>query len=182
MFEDTPLLILPQELQLRVHSQGALRKNPLVRGGCNVPSWIVHITEVFQFGVKFFILPFSVRKFFKKVDEPIHISTLHHKLISQGALKKAFVVPEYRSYQTQYFSKIFPSPLNSTLLIHFYLHLNYSALNSHIYQNCNSLCIQSALKTAYCMLFLKTFAENLEKKLVIILVFILKKSLNYKWK
>ena len=57
----------------------------------------------------------------------MHLLTLHSKLIFRVALKKALMVPEDRSYQTQYFAKIFPSPLASTLHIHFDLHLKESS-------------------------------------------------------
>ena len=66
----------------------------------------------------------------KTVGEILHLLTLYPKLIFQGALKKAFMVPECRSYQTQYFAKIFPSPLASSKHIHFYLHLNESSENA----------------------------------------------------
>ena len=52
------------------------------------------------------------------------------KLIFQGALKKAFMVSEDRSYQKQYFAKIFPSLLASMLHIHFYFHLKESSENA----------------------------------------------------
>ena len=40
------------------------------------------------------------------------------------------MVPVDKSYQTQYFPKIFPSPLASTLHIHFYFHLKESSENA----------------------------------------------------
>ena len=39
------------------------------------------------------------------------------KLIFRGALKKAFMVPEDRSYQNEYFAEIFPNLLASMLHI-----------------------------------------------------------------
>ena len=48
--------------------------------------------------------------------------------------------PEDRSYQTQYFAKIFPRALASMLHIHAYLHLNKSSENA--------LWIDIALKSA----------------------------------
>ena len=56
----------------------------------------------------------------------MHLLTVHPKFIFRGTLKKALMVPEDRSYQTQYFAKIFPSPLVLTLQIHFYLHFQES--------------------------------------------------------
>ena len=87
------------------------------------------VTEFFHFYDTCFILSFLFKKFLKTVGELLHLLTLHPKLIFLGALKKVLMVPEPISYQTQYFSKIFPSPLASTLNIHFYLYLNKSAVN-----------------------------------------------------
>ena len=79
--------------------------------------------------------------FFKTIGEPLDLLTVHPKLIFRGALKKALIIPEDESYQAQYFSKIFPSPLALMLQIHFYLYfLGISlecALNSHRCQKCN---------------------------------------------
>ena len=69
----------------------------------------------------------SLKRFFITVGELLLLLTLHPKLIFPIALKKALMVPEYRSYQIQYSAKIFPSPLASTLRIHFYLHLKESS-------------------------------------------------------
>ena len=80
------------------------------------------ITEVFYFDATCFILRFLWRTFFKTVGEPLHLLTVHPKLIFRGALKEALMVPEDRSYQTQYFAKIFPSSLALMLQIHFYLY------------------------------------------------------------
>ena len=77
------------------------------------------IIEVFHFYATCFILPFLLRKFFKTVGEILHLLTLYPQLIFLDVLKKAFMVPVDRSYQTQYIAKIFPSPLASTLYIHF---------------------------------------------------------------
>ena len=94
------------------------------------------ITEVFYFDATCFILRFLLKTFFKTVGEP-----LHSKLVFRGALKEALMVPEDRSYQFQYFAKIFPSPLALMLQIHFYLYfLGISlefTLNSHSCQKCN---------------------------------------------
>ena len=87
-----------------------------------------------------FYLPFLLRKLFKTVGEILHLLTLYPKLIFRGALKKALMFPEDRSYQTQYFAKIFPRALASMLHIHFYLHLNKSSENA--------LWIDIALKSA----------------------------------
>ena len=80
------------------------------------------ITEVFYFDATCFILRFLLKTFFKTVGDPLHLLTLHSKLIFRGALKEALMVPEDRSYQFQYFAKIFPSPLALMLQIHFYLY------------------------------------------------------------
>ena len=97
------------------------------------------ITEVFYFGATCFILSFLLRAFFKTVGEPLHLLTVYPKLIFWDPLKKALMVSEERSYQTQYCSKIFPSPLALMLQIRFYLYfLGVSlecALNSC--QKCN---------------------------------------------
>ena len=73
------------------------------------------ITEIFQFYATYFILHFLLRTFFKRVGEPLFLLTVHPKLNFRGALKKALMVPEDRSYQTQYLAKSFPSSLASTL-------------------------------------------------------------------
>ena len=74
------------------------------------------ITEVFHFYATCFILHFLLWP-----GEPLHLLTVQPKLIFRGALKKALMVPEDRSHQTQYFAKILPSPLALTLQINFYL-------------------------------------------------------------
>ena len=79
--------------------------------------------EAFHFYTTYFIIPFLLRKFFKTVGEILHLLTLSPKLIFRGALKKAFMILEDRSYQKQYFAKIFPSLLASMMHIHFYFHL-----------------------------------------------------------
>ena len=138
------------------------------------------IIEVFHFYATYFILPFLLRKFFKTVGEILHLLTLYPKLIFWGALKKAFMVPEDRSYQTQYFAKIFLSLLASTLHIHFYLHLKESsenalwiaiALKSETFSAPKSA-PETALETTYFMLFHKYLTRNLEKKLMIVFVLI----------
>ena len=103
---------------LRVHFQGALKQKTKT---CRF------ITEVFHFYAECFILPFLLRTVFKTVAELLHLSTVHPKLIFWGALKTALMISEVRSYQTQYFAKIFSSPLALTLHIHFYLHLKESS-------------------------------------------------------
>ena len=127
----------------------------------------------------YYIFYFTVfiKKFFKTVGEQLHLLKLHPKLIFRGALKKALIVLEDISYQTQFFAKIFPRPLALTLHIHFYLHLKESSENV--------LWIAIALKTAtfsapesapetafetYFMLFLKNLTKPSEKKLVIMFI------------
>ena len=109
------------------------------------------------------------------VGEPQNLLTVHPKLIFRGTLKKASVVTEDRSYQTQYFAKIFPSPLASSLQIHFYLHFQESSWNTlWIVIDLKSATFsapksapETFLESTYFMLFLKNFTKNLEKKLVI---------------
>ena len=57
----------------------------------------------------------ELRTFFKTVGVLLHLITVHPKLIFLGALEKALKVPEDRSYQIQYFTKIFANPLALTL-------------------------------------------------------------------
>ena len=95
------------------------------------------ITEVFYFGATCFILRFLSRTFFKTVGEPLHLLTVHLKLIFRSTLKKVLTVPEDRSYQTQYFSKIFPSPVALMLYRYFSGISLECALNSHSCQKCN---------------------------------------------
>ena len=82
------------------------------------------------------------------------------------------MVPEDRSYQKQYFAKIFPGLLASTLHIHFYFHLKEStenalwiaiALKSPTFSAPKSA-PKTALKTKYFLIFLKNLAKNLGKK------------------
>ena len=87
------------------------------------------IIEVFHFYATCCVLPFLLITFFKTVGEILQLLTLYPKLIFWGSLKKAFIVPEGRSYQTQYFTNIFRSTLASTLDIHFYLDLKESSEN-----------------------------------------------------
>ena len=130
------------------------------------------IIEAFHFYATYFILPFLLRKFFKTVGEILHLLTLSPKLIFRGALKKAFMVPEDRSYQKQYFAKIFPSLLASTLHIHFYFHLKESSENALwiaiALKSATFSAPETALETTYFMLFLKNLTKNLEKKLMIV--------------
>ena len=65
-----------------------------------------------------FCLTVFIKKVFQNSWRKLHLLTLHPKLIFRDALKKAFMVPEDRSYQIQYFAKIFPSALISALHIH----------------------------------------------------------------
>ena len=138
------------------------------------------IKEVLHFYATWFILPFLLRKFFKTVREILHLLTLYPKLIFRGALKKALMAPEDRSYQIQYFSKIFPSPLASTLHIYFYLHLKELSENAFwiviALKNATFSAPESApetaLETTYFMQFLKNLTKNLKKKLMIVFVLI----------
>ena len=74
------------------------------------------------------------------------------------------MVPEDRSYQTQYFAKIFPSPLASTLHIHFDLHLKKSSETELWVVIAVKYSIISApetdLETKYFTLFLKKLTKN----------------------
>ena len=90
------------------------------------------------------------------------------------------MVPVDKSYQTQYFPKIFPSPLASTLHIQFYFHLKESSENALwiviALKSATFNAPKSALETAfeirilcYFMLFLKKLTKNLEKKLMMCL-------------
>ena len=76
-----------------------------------------------------FILSFFLRNVLKTVGKPLQLLTMHPKLIFRSALKKALMVPDRRSHQIQYFTKIFPSPLILTWHIHFYLHFQESNWN-----------------------------------------------------
>ena len=87
---------------------------------------------------------------------------------------------EDRSNQKQYFAKIFPSLLASTLHIHFYFHLKESSentlwiaipLKSATFSATESA-PETALETTYFMLFPKNLTKNLEKKLMIVFVLI----------
>ena len=138
------------------------------------------IIEVFHFYATCFILVFSLRKFLKIVGEILHLLTLYPKLIFRGALKKALMVLVDRSYQTQYFAKIFPSPLVSTLHIHFYLHFKESSENALLITivlksatfSASESAPKTALETTYFILFLKNLTKNLEKKLMIVFLLI----------
>ena len=87
------------------------------------------------------------------------------------------MVSEDRPYQTQYFAKIFLSPLASTLHIYFYLHLKESSENAlWIAVGLKSGIFsppESAFETALeIMLFVKNLTKNLEKKTMIVFVLI----------
>ena len=125
------------------------------------------ILEAFHFYATYFILSFLLRQFFKTVGEIRHLLTLSSKLIFRGALKKAFMVPEEKSYQKQYFAKIFLSLLASTLHIHFYFHLKESsenvlwiviALKSATFSAPESA-PETTLKTMYFILFHKNLTK-----------------------
>ena len=134
------------------------------------------IIEAFHFYVTYFILPFLLRKFFKRVGEILHLLTLSSSLIVRGTLKKAFIVPEERSYRKQYLAKIFPSLLASTLHIHFYFHLKETFENALwtaiVFKSATFSAPETALKTTYFMLFFKNLTKNLEKKLMVVFVLI----------
>ena len=122
-----------------------------------------------------------LRKFFKTVlGEILYLLMLYPKFIFPGVLKEAFLALEDRSYQTQYVSEIFPSPLASTLHIHVYLHLKESsgnvlwiaiALKSATFKALKSA-PETALETTCFMLFLKNLTKNFEKKLMMLFVLI----------
>ena len=110
-----------------MHFQGALKQIPLEPDKTKTSRII---SEVFHFISTCFILLFLLKNLFKTVGELLHLLTLHPKLIFRGALKKAPMVPEDRYHQTQYFAKIFPSPLTLKLHIHFYFYLMESSENA----------------------------------------------------
>ena len=81
------------------------------------------------------------------------------------------MVREDRSYQTQYFANIFPSPLTSTLHIHFYLHIKESsenalwiaiALKSTTF-SAPERAPETSLETMYFMLLLKNLRKSCKK-------------------
>ena len=123
---------------------------------------------------------FYLTVFIKKVGEILHLLTLSPKLFFRGALKKAFKVSKDRSYLKQYFAKIFPSLLASTLHIHFYFHLKESSENALWIAIALKRAVFSApesapetpLETTSFMLFLKNLTKNLEKKMMIVFVLI----------
>ena len=126
-----------------------------------------------------------LRTFFKTIGEPLHLLTVHPKLIFRGALKKALIIPGEGSYQAKYFSEIFPSTLALMLQIHFYLCFLGSslecALNSHSCQKCKFSAPENApettLETTFFALFLQNVTKHLEKKLVI--KFVLMEYINF---
>ena len=79
-------------MHLRVHFQVALKQSPLE------PKDMFYrkqeLTEIFHIYVTCFILRFLLRTFFKTVEEPLYLLTVHPKLIFRGALKKALMVLE----------------------------------------------------------------------------------------
>ena len=85
------------------------------------------------------------------------------------------MVLEDRSYQPQYFTKIFSSPLTLALRIHFYLHFQESSSNTlwtvitlkSSTFSATERAPETALESTYFMLFLKNLTKNLEKKLMI---------------
>ena len=95
------------------------------------------------------------------------------------------MVPEDRSYQTQYFINIFPSPLALTLHICFYLYFQESSWNAlriviavkSATFSATESAPETSLETTYFMLFLKNFTKNLKKKLVI--KFVLMEQINF---
>ena len=111
-----------------MHLQGALNQGPLVPDDMFYRKQKLAglLQKSFTFMIRF-ILRFLLRTFFKTVGKPLYLLTVHPKLIFWVALKKVFMVPEDRSYQTQSFAKIFPSPLALMLQIHFYLHFQESS-------------------------------------------------------
>ena len=114
-----------------MHFQGALKPNPLEPDDMFYRKQKLAGLSQKSFTLVLHVLFYAfLRTFFKTIGEPLDLLTVHPKLIFRGALKKALMVPEDRSYQTQYFAKIFPSPLASTLHIHFYLHLKESSENA----------------------------------------------------
>ena len=135
-----------------------------------------NIIEAFHFYATYFILPFLLGKFFKTVGEILHLLILSSKLSCRGALKKAFMVPEDRSYPKQYFAKIFASLLASTLPIHFYFHLKESSEHAPsiaiALKSATFSAHETVLETTYSMLFLKNLTKNLEKRLMIVFVLI----------
>ena len=104
-----------------MHFQGALKQSPLE------PDDMFYRKQKLA-GLSQKSLPLMLHVlFYKTVGEPLHLLTVYPKLIFRGAIKKALMVPEDRSHQTQCFAKIFPSPLALMLQIHFYLHFQESA-------------------------------------------------------
>ena len=90
------------------------------------------------------------------------------------------MVSEDRSYQKQYFAKIFPSLLASTLHIHFYFHLKESSENALLVAiplksatfSAPESAPKTAIETTHFMLFLKNVIKHFEKKLMIVFVLI----------
>ena len=83
-----------------------------------------------------FYLSFLLRMFFKTVGEPLHLLTVHRKLVFRGALKKALSVPEDRShhYTLQKFSLVHQHSRYKFIFTfifrnHLRMHFEYSQLS-----------------------------------------------------
>ena len=100
-----------------------------------MPHFNEHDQEVFHFYTRYIILLFLLTKSFKTVEELLHLLTLHPKLISWSAIKKAVIAAEGRSYQTQDFTKIFPSSLVLTLFILFFTFIWSKHVQMHLEQS-----------------------------------------------
>ena len=74
-----------------------------------------------------FFFTLFIKNVLQTVGEPLHLLTVHPKLIFRSALKKALISPEDKSYKKQYFAKIFPNQSALMLNIHFYLHFQESS-------------------------------------------------------
>ena len=119
-----------------MHFQGALKPNPLEPDDMFYRKQkLAGLSQKSFTLVLLFLFYAFLRTFFKTIGEPLHLLTVHPKLIFRGALKKSLIIPEDGLYQAQYFSKIFPSPFALMLQIHFYLYFlgisSECALNSH---------------------------------------------------
>ena len=96
------------------------------------------------------------------------------------------MVPEDRSYETQYFAKIFPSSFITFIAANsFYIHFQESAQNALLIViavkraafSAPESASETTLETMYFILFLKKVTKNLEKKLVI--KFVLMKQISF---
>ena len=85
-----------------MHFQGALKQSPL-----EPDDMFYRKQKLAGFSHKSFTLVLHVlfynflRTFFKTIGEPLHLLTVHPKLIFRSTLKKAPIIPEDRSYQAQ---------------------------------------------------------------------------------